>query len=63
MESQKINNIALSASTILRACVSTNNEGICKPIDMPYWYYRTKIRYWMLHLYFEVFWWFLCIPI
>jgi len=55
MESQKINNIALSANTILRACASTNNEGICKPTGMPYWYYRTEIRYWMLHLYFEVF--------
>lgn len=52
MESPKVDNITLSASTILKACASTSNEGICKSTGM---LDRTEIRYWMLHLYFEVF--------
>lgn len=52
MESQNVDNIVLNASAILRACASTSNEGICKPTGM---LDRTEIRYWMLHLYFEVF--------
>jgi len=52
MEPQKNDNIALSASTILRACASTSNEGICTLTGM---LDRTEVRYWMLHLYFEVF--------
>lgn len=51
MEWQGINS-ALSASEILRACASTSNEGIRRPTDM---LDRTEIRYWMLHLCFEVF--------